>query len=210
MTQPAAFWDRHAQRYARRPIKNMAAYEETLAHVTRHLTPADRAIELGCGTGTTALLLADSVAHLTGTDISGGMIEIARGKAAAQHVENVDFKVSDADAEGFDTGAFDAVLAFNLIHLLPDPRQAALTARRLLKPGGLFLSKTPCLAHNTVLLRPLVWVLRKLGIAPAVTFLSHDGLEQAIAAAGFEILETGLYPTKSTSRFIVARRLGDH
>lgn len=210
MTQPAAFWDKHAQGYARRPIKNMAAYEETLAHVRRHLKSSDRAIELGCGTGTTALLLADSVAHLTGTDISGGMIEIAQAKAAAEHVENVDFKVSDADVEAFDPGAFDAVLAFNLIHLLPDPRKAALTARRLLKPGGLFLSKTPCLTHNTVLLRPLIWTLRKLGIAPPVTFLSHDGLEQAIAGAGFEILETGLYPATSTSRFIVARRLGDH
>jgi ubiquinone/menaquinone biosynthesis C-methylase UbiE len=209
MTQPAEFWDKHAEGYARRRIRNMAAYEETLAQVRRYLQPTDRVIELGCGTGTTALLLADSVAHLTGTDVSGGMINIARGKAETEQVTNVDFVQSDAAAETFEAGNFDVVLAFNLIHLLPDTGQAARQVRRLLKPGGFFLSKTPCLAHNTVLLRPLVWGLRLLRIAPPVSFLNYDQLERAISDSGFEILETGLFPEKSTSRFIVARQQDD-
>jgi ubiquinone/menaquinone biosynthesis C-methylase UbiE len=210
MSDSASFWDRHAARYAKRQIRNQAAYEETLAHARRYLSPTDRAIELGCGTGTTALLLADSVSHLTGIDLSGKMIEIARDKAAADGVANVEFAISDARADQFEESAFDVVLAFNLIHLLSDAEEAARDVRRLLKPGGVFVSKTPCLAQETVFLRPLVWVLRRIGIAPPVAFLSFETLEQAISSAGLDIIETGLYPATSSSRFIVARRPEDH
>ncbi|MEL6287025.1 MAG: class I SAM-dependent methyltransferase, partial [Pseudomonadota bacterium] len=50
-----------------------------------------RVLELGCGTGSTALLLAPSVAQITGTDISGEMVRIANGKAADQGAQSVTF-----------------------------------------------------------------------------------------------------------------------
>ncbi|SFU18539.1 class I SAM-dependent methyltransferase [Sedimentitalea nanhaiensis] len=208
MVQTDAFWDKHAKGYAKRQIKDMAAYEQTLAHVRRHLKATDRAVELGCGTGSTALLLADAVERYTGTDISARMIEIAAAKPTV--ADNVRFERSDAAAPDLPEGGFDAVLAFNLLHLLPDVTVAARDARRLLKPGGLFITKTPCLAQGHRALRLLVLAMRAVGYAPFVNFLTDQGLRQAITGPGFEIVETELYPARSSSRFIVARRREDH
>ena len=54
-TPQAAFWNRVARRYAAMPMRNPDAWEETLARVTARLSPTDRVLELGCGTGSTAL-----------------------------------------------------------------------------------------------------------------------------------------------------------
>ncbi len=76
------FWDRIAKRYAARQIKDVAAYEALLADVAARLNPGDRVLEIGCGTGGTAIRLASSVASYTATDFSAEMIRIARAKPA--------------------------------------------------------------------------------------------------------------------------------
>ncbi|MFM9942047.1 MAG: class I SAM-dependent methyltransferase [Hyphomicrobiaceae bacterium] len=89
-------------------------------------------------------------------------------------------------------GTFAAVLAFNLLHLLPD-RSAALAAiHRQLKPDGLLISKTPCLSEMNPVIRVAVPVLvplmRWLGKAPYVSSFRASQLEAEIAGAGFTIL----------------------
>ncbi len=207
MTDSERFWDRLARRYAARPVSDAAAYEKTLERVRAHLSPGDRVLEFGCGTGTTALILAPHVAHVTASDISGAMIAIAREKAAAQAVANAEFVKGTL----FDTkpagGGLDAVMGFNILHLLDDLPAAIGHAGTLLKPGGLFITKTACIGHMNPLLRIVLPALRVLGLAPRVSFLTVDVLETAIRGAGFEIVETGLYPAKSHSRFVVARKV---
>ena len=97
MTQTAPFWDRLAERYAAQPVKDQDSYEKTLNRVRAHLTPKDQVLELGCGTGSTALTLSDAAGHIHATDISSGMIEIANRKAVAAGVTNVSFGQADAD-----------------------------------------------------------------------------------------------------------------
>ncbi|MBZ0161250.1 MAG: class I SAM-dependent methyltransferase, partial [Notoacmeibacter sp.] len=75
--------------------------------------------------------------------------------------------------------------------------------------GGLFITKTACIGHMNPLLRIALPVMRVLGLAPRVNFLTVDRLEAAIRDNGFEIVETGLYPAKSHSRFVVARKNRD-
>ena len=65
-----AFWDRHAPKYAKKPIADVTAYEEKLRCVTSLLKPTDRVLEIGCGTGGTARKIAPVVAHVTATDLS--------------------------------------------------------------------------------------------------------------------------------------------
>ena len=48
------FWDRLAAGYAKKPVPDEEAYARTLERVRAHLTPNDRVLELGCGTGTSA------------------------------------------------------------------------------------------------------------------------------------------------------------
>lgn len=201
MTQ-AAFWDRAARRYAARPVGNEAAYERTLERTRAHLHPGQVALELGCGTGTTALKLAGSVGRYVGTDISGEMIAIAREKGAPDHV-----RFDRAGVEEAGRGEVpDVVLAFNLFHLLDDMPGALARVHGMLAPGGLLISKTPCLGPQRWLFAPLIGAMRLIGKAPRVQMLHAGELEAAIRAAGFAIVETGDYPAGPQSRFVVARK----
>jgi ubiquinone/menaquinone biosynthesis C-methylase UbiE len=201
------FWDRLAKRYARMPVRNQASYEETLALTRTRLSKDDKLLEVGCGTGSTALLLADSVKHFLATDISGNMIAIAADKAKAQQVQNLDFLRATLFDDSLKPGSFDVILAFNLLHLLEDIPAAIGRVEELLKPDGRFISKTPCLAGHSRFLSLLVSVLSKIGIIPQVRFLSIEELESCIRQGNFSILETGNYPASPPSRFIVARRI---
>lgn len=204
----ARFWDRAARKYARDPIKDLAGYERTLERTAQLLRGSDTVLELGCGTGTTALRLAPQVARVVATDVSQEMIAIAREKAIAETCPNAEFTVASADHLIEAEGTFDAVLAFNLLHLLAD--RAAVLARvdRLLKPGSLFISKTPCLSEMNPLIRWAVPVARLVGKAPYVSFFTAAELEADIARAGFSVVERARHGSqrKDPRIFIVVRK----
>ncbi|MEC3863001.1 class I SAM-dependent methyltransferase [Mesobacterium sp. TK19101] len=201
--QDATFWDRAAARYAKSPIRDMDAYEHTLARVSAYLRPDMRGLELGCGTGSTALRLAPKVAELTATDFSPAMIDIARGKITDQH--NLDFVV--ADPYHAPEGPFDVVMAFNLLHLLPNLESDLAQIHARLRPGGYLISKSVCLRDAQLWIRMIIPVLRAIGKAPYVSVFDIATLDDTIRRAGFEILETGVFPKKPPARFIVARRI---
>ena len=214
-TDDRLFWDRVARKYARDPIKDMTGYTRTLESTRQRLRATDTVLELGCGTGTTALSLAPAVARLVGTDVSGEMIAIAREKAGAQGCGNAEFAVAPADRAFRADGAFDAVLAFNVLHLIADRSATLKQTVRALRPGGLFISKTPCLSEMNPLLRFAVPVARLVGKAPHVAFFSALALEREIESAGFEIIERARHGSRREDPriFIVARApvaLGPH
>ena len=201
------FWDKVARKYAKRPIGNLPAYEATLDRVRSYLTPPDKVLEVGCGTGSTALLLAESVAQYTATDASPKMIEIAREKLASEGRATLDFVVAPMVEDRFASGTFDVILGFNILHLLPDLQGALARSHELLTPGGLFITKTPCLRQMGWYIRPLVAVMRLLGKAPALRYLSPSDLEAEIRRFGFEIAEARAFEGARLSWFIVARRV---
>lgn len=206
----ARFWNRTARKYAAAPIGDQAGYERTLDATRRHLKPSDRVVEFGCGTGSTALSLAASVERIIATDLSSEMITIAREKASAQGVQNVAFEVGTfADAPWADA-TFDVAVAFNVLHLTAATPNALAAVHRLLRPGGLFISKTPCLKLMHPAIRALVPLMRFTGHAPSsVALFSADELENMLAGAGFEIEERGSHATrggKDARAFLVARK----
>ncbi|MEM7022552.1 MAG: class I SAM-dependent methyltransferase [Pseudomonadota bacterium] len=207
MTTAIHFWDRIAPKYARSPIRNMDAYEQTMARTRNYLSRNDRVLEIGCGTGSTALLLAKDVAEVVATDFSASMIEIGEDKRSDQGIANVTFRQAPAVDSVFEAENFDAVLGFNLLHLLQDPTLAARRAHEVLKPGGMFITKTSCLAQSGWHLRAIIGVMRFVGYAPFVNFLSKDALETQIRDAGFEIVETGDYPARPPNHFVVVRKM---
>lgn len=202
------FWDRGATRYAANPIADMAGYERSLERTRSYLKAGDAVFEFGCGTGTTALRLAPAVGRVVATDISGEMIAIAGRKAEAEGCGNAEFRVGTPDALALPDGTFDAALGFNVLHLVA-ARDAALSGvHRLLKPGGVFISKTPCLNEATPLLRLALPLMQAVGKAPSVSFLGAAELEREIAAAGFEVIERGRHASrgKDIRPFLVARK----
>lgn len=206
----ARFWSRLARKYAARPVDDLPAYERTLDAVRGRLKSTDAVFEFGCGTGTTALKLAPSAARIVATDFADAMIAIARDKAKAEGAANVAFEVATPETAPYPDAAFDVVLGFNVLHLVPD-RTATLNAvRRLLKPGGLFISKTPCLGELTPLFRAVLPVMQAIGQAPHVGFFTGAELEREIAAAGFEIIERARHGSgkgKDPRPYLVARKM---
>lgn len=211
MTTDETFWNRTAAKYAKDPVADVAGYERTLVRVAGLLKPSDRVVEIGCGTGTTALRLASGVAEYRATDLAPAMIEIARGKLAADPVPGLTFAVATVEtlaADPGEVGSWDAVVGFNWLHLVPDLPGALRAARRLVKPGGLFITKTTCLTEMNPLIPPAVHVMRWLGKAPpSVGVFSAADLERAMVAAGFTIVAVERHGSKRKDPrvFIVAR-----
>ncbi len=207
----AEFWSKISRKYADSPIRDMDGYLTTLERTKSYLTSTDHALEIGCGTGSTALLLAPHVAHITATDIAPGMIDIAEEKRTKEGLENVTFKVAEVLDHSGKEGTYDVIMAHNLLHLLPNLDAALTHINALTKPGGLFISKTVCAPEKggikyAVIRYAAIPIMQALGKAPFVQFLSAKALEDKIVGSGFKIVEavdqSGLLP----SRYLVARK----
>lgn len=204
----ARFWDRIARKYAAEPIADTAGYERTLERTREYLKGDETAFEFGCGTGTTALKLAPALGRIVATDFSSELIMIAREKAEAEGCSNASFEVTTPDAAPWPDGTFDAAFGFNVLHLVA-AREAALQGiHRLLKPGGLFISKTACLKEMGPIVRLAVPLMQFIGKAPYVAFFSAKELEDEIVGAGFEIIERARHASrgKDARPFLVARK----
>lgn len=210
MAAAAKFWDGIAAKYSRTPIRDIESYEYTLGQTRSYLSKQHKILELGCGTGSTALLLASSVAHVTASDFSEAMLGIGRDKAQAEGIGNISFRAIDITTPN-DGQTFDAILGFNLFHLVPDIEAVFADIHARLEPGGLFISKTPCLAEGGLglkfgLLKFMLPVMQLFGKAPYVNLFDIDTLESAVTQAGFDVIESGNYPAKPPSRYLVARK----
>lgn len=205
------FWDRTARQYAADPVADPAGYEATLRRVKALLTPAQSVLEIGCGTGTTALQLAPHTGSLLATDLSPEMIAIAREKLAAAPVPGLRFEVADAESPAAGGAQYDVVLAFNVLHLATDLDRALAAVARSLKPGGLFLSKTPCLREmNPLVTRLAVPLMRLVGKAPPVRVFGADALRAALERQGLvvEAVERHGSRPRDFRVFVVARKPG--
>jgi 2-polyprenyl-3-methyl-5-hydroxy-6-metoxy-1,4-benzoquinol methylase len=202
----AKFWDAAAETYARSPIADEASYRTKLSVTQQHLRPDMDVLELGCGTGSTALIHAAFVRHIHAIDISEKMLAIARRKAAAAAVTNIRFEQAAIDAFDGGEARYDAVLALSVLHLLADKEAVIGKARRWLRPGGLFVSSTPCLGDGMWYLKPVLPVMRLIGRAPeVVTFFTARELERSFTEAGF-VIEHTWQPGRNKAVFMIARK----
>ena len=211
VSRKARFWDRIARKYAADPIADMPGYEATLRRVQGLLTAEMNVLEIGCGTGSTALRLAPFTRRLLATDVSAGMIGIAREKLAAEPLPQLAFALADADAPAAGPGDYHAVLAFNLLHLVSDLDQALASAVQALRPGGLLISKTACVAEMNPLIRWLaIPVMQAIGKVPHVLLFDADTLQAAMVRQGLVIEAVERHGTKGKDIrvFIVARKPG--
>jgi SAM-dependent methyltransferase len=196
------FWNKFADRYAARPLKNIPACEAMLAEVASRLKDTDTVLEIGCGTGGTAIRLAPSVRQWTATDFSSETVRIAKGKPSEG---NVIFVVSDA-SNAFDGGPFDVICAFNVLRLVDDLPGMLTSIHAHRKPGGKLICKIWCFGDMKLSLRALFTVLRVIGLFPATKTLSAVQLRQALRDAGFEFVYKRVFGEYRQNPYIVARK----
>lgn len=206
MDASVKFWNRTAERYAKRPIADQETYRKKLTVTQFYLRPEMEVLEFGCGTGSTALIHATMVRHYLATDASAGMISVARKKLAATPIDNLHFQVATLDDLGHQSEQFDAVLGLNILHLLKDPKTAIAQVFHLLKPGGVFVSSTACLKDAKSYLRPVALLAHAIRLAPHVTFISRQQLKSELQSAGFDIPYCWVPERAKDTCFLVAAK----
>jgi len=206
MDRPAKFWNKIAEGYAKQPVADEAAYQKKLQVTREYFQPEMEVLEFGCGTGSTAIAHAPYVKHIRAIDISAKMLEIAKGKADAEQVENVTFERSTIDEFSAAEQSLDAVLGLSILHLLANKEAAIAKVHKMLKPGGIFISSTACLGDT--MLRFLAFIVpigKLLGLLPLVKAFTRKELENSLTDAGFEI-DYQWQSGKGKAVFIVAKK----
>ena len=155
-------WDRVAPLYdlALRAL-NRRVYDGTGAVVARLIRPGDTVLECACGTGAIASAIAPACARVVATDFSEGMLKQARKKLA--RFPHVVVEQADITDLHYADDSFDAVVAGNVIHLLPEPGDALKELKRVVRPGGTIIVPTyviPKKRAHTMFLK----VISRLGV----------------------------------------------
>jgi len=101
------------------------------------VTPPLRALDLGCGDGTTALPLACLGAEVTGVDIARNLVQAGKKRAAEAGLNRLKFREGDAcNLEGVDDASFELTLSVFGAMFAPKPYDVAKEMVRVTRPGG--------------------------------------------------------------------------
>ena len=131
--EDAAVYDNSAEHHPRR-LQERAAWGGTLRRLLPD--PPARVLDAGAGTGFLSLLLAGQGYEVTAMDLSPGMLEVLRAKAARLGLA---VQAVQADAVSPPNGPFDAVVERHLLWTLPDPGAALIAWREAAPTGRLVL-----------------------------------------------------------------------
>jgi len=115
-----ARWDNSAPAFGRKPLpttKNSAVM--ALINHMHMLTHDGDVLDVGCGAGRFSLALARQCRHVTGTDMSPGMIDEARQHTQKKHIQNVDFVIYDWNELYLDEMGWHSHFDFVLANMTP-------------------------------------------------------------------------------------------
>ncbi|MDJ0599333.1 MAG: class I SAM-dependent methyltransferase [Crocosphaera sp.] len=205
MNPSTKFWDKIAERYSKQPIADEAAYQKKLEVTQDYFNPDMEVLEIGCGTGSTAIIHAPYVKHIQAIDFSSKMLEIAKSKAEAQNIKNITFEQSTIDNITVEDETYDAILGLSILHLLNNWEEVIIKVYKLLKPGGIFVTSTNCLGDTMKWFKIVGPIGKFFGLMPFVKVFTTKELENSLINAGFNI-DYQWQPSKDKAIFIVAKK----
>jgi ubiquinone/menaquinone biosynthesis C-methylase UbiE len=182
--------------------------------IAARVGPGDRALDLGCGTGALAVLLARRGAEVTAIDISPAMLRQAARRVREEGLEDRvalrELGAVDLDT-AFPDASFDVVTSTLVFSELSADERAYTLAecRRILRPGGRLLIADEVLP-DAWWGRAATWLVR-LPFALLAFLLTQNtthrvaGLEERIEGAGFEILDIGDYLAGTLQLFVAEK-----
>lgn len=104
------------------------------------------------------------------TDYSGEMLNVARKKAKKQRFVNIEFERANIFHLDYPDGAFDIVIAGNVLHLIDNPEKAVAELYRVTKPGGRILLPTFMTRDKSAISETLLKAYKRLGFSPSAEY----------------------------------------
>ena len=219
MPEQSEFWSKVALRYDRvADLQLGGAIRALVRDRVAKEGRLGRLAELGCGTGFFTAALAGKADQVVATDLSPGMLAVARANVDAA---NVVFQVEDAQKTSFADAAFDTVFMSLVLHFT-EPAVALAEMHRILAPGGtlIVVNLDPGALRGLDRIRSLVRVTWR-GVAgyrtrPPAGFgknvLSERELRALLGERGFAVLSSeGVRDTARSSsipvEYVRARKL---
>jgi phosphatidylethanolamine/phosphatidyl-N-methylethanolamine N-methyltransferase len=198
------YWEQHAKNYERSMSVLGKPLPRTLELVARTVAGAANVLEVAAGTGLITTAIAPQVGRLVATDFAEAMVTELRRRVQRQGLMNVECESADIYDLRYPDRSFDAVVAANVLHLVPDLPRALSALRRVLRPGGKLIAPTFC--HDETRLSRIASRIIGLTGFPGHRRFTTFTLRAALREAGLAVedVETvsGVFPIAfMTGRF---------
>ena len=196
------YWERHARNYDAslrwvlgRPLPRMLKLASEAVRGKR------KVLEVAAGTGIVTSALAQTSDHVVATDYAEAMVDALQQRVQGAGLENVTCEQADIYSLPYSAGEFDAVVAANVLHLVPDLPAAIQALRSVTKPGGLLVAPTFC--HDETKASWLVSRLLAVSGFPGQRRFTMQSLRSALEDSGLQISREELLPGLIPVGFVV-------
>ena len=186
--------------------KNDARLRENADCVTQRMLDlanigdGDWVLDIASGTGEPAIPAAHRVGEsgrVIGVDLVDEMLSVARDKAEAQQLKNVEFQKVDGKSLAFEAGSFDAITSRWGLIFMPEPQTSLQQMHHVLKNNGQLVvacwtepERNPFFTHAMSILMKHMDVPQPPLKAPGVfAFADPDYLEDTLRQSGFQSIE---------------------
>ena len=197
------YWERHAKNYDAslrwvlgRPLPRMT---ELASEAVRR---KGRVLEVAAGTGIVTEVIAQTCESVVATDYAAAMVEALKQRVQDAGLNNVTCEQADIYSLTYSAGEFDAVVAANVLHLVPDLPAAIRALRKVTKPGGLLVAPTFCHDETRV-----SWLLSRLFAVtgfPGHRRFTLQSLRDALEENGLQVKQFESLPGLIPIGFVAA------
>ena len=180
-----SYWERHASHYDA-SLRILGRPFARMLELTRDsVSGRARVLEVAAGTGLVTRALAEVAGEVVATDYASAMVEMLTKRIRELELSNVRCELADIYALRFEPASFDAVVAANVLHLVPDLDGALAALRRVLKPGGKLVTPTFC--HDETWLSAILSRAASLTGFPSHRRFTTRSLREALEAIGARV-----------------------
>jgi ubiquinone/menaquinone biosynthesis C-methylase UbiE len=202
-------WEKIAENYDK-TSKFEETYKLSIEKSKKVLGSDYRVLEIACGTGIISLGIADKVNSVVGVDISPKMISIAKEKALRLSVSNADFQTADGYYLQYKDYTFDAILLFNVLHIVKEPDTILTEAYRLLKPNGYLITATDCYSEPVPFLKKInvlvPKIMKRFGIINYLSYFSKKDIISLLMQNKFSIMEDDIFHDAPVNYYVLAQK----
>lgn len=187
------YWEKHARNYdvsmrwlLGRPLPRM------LELVSEAVRGKKKVLEVAAGTGIVTSAIAKTAACVVATDYASAMVAALQRRIREEELKNVTCEQADIYSLPYEENEFDAVVAANVLHLVPDLPAALEALRKVTKPAGLLVAPTFC--HDETKVSWLISRLLAISGFPGHRRFTMGSLRGVLEEYGIQITRAELLP----------------